>query len=164
MTSLILQSFQGALLREFPAQENSHRVLMRQIVGHFRDLADIVIHFDKTRGPEDLLKRCHGAIEIAGAAMNSLLAARMEVEQGVAAADQIRQAKCFDPSRYPEELAATIAKIAKSAGSSKTAKRPTAPGVCEWCKESIAGDYATHNKTCAPRILAKGEPGKKRKK
>ena len=156
----LLQSFQAALQREFPAQETSHRTLMRTIVGLFKEIADTVIHFDKKRGADQLLRRCHGAIEAAGVAMNSLLAARMEGEQGVAAADQIRQAKCFDPSRYPEELQSTVAKIAKTASSTKGAKRAATPGVCEWCQQTVNGDYASHNKTCSARLLAKGEPGK----
>ena len=161
----LLQSFQAALIREFPAQETTHRTLLRSIVAYFKEIADTVIHFDKKRGPEALLKRCHGTIENACIAMNSLLAARMEGEQGVAAADQIRQARCFDPSRYPEDLVATVAKIAKAAGTSKATKRAAPPGVCEWCHETIVGDYSTHNKSCTSRVLVKGEPaGKKRKK
>lgn len=161
----LLQAFQAALVREFPSQETSHRSLMRAVGEHFKEVADIVIHFDKKRGPETLLKRCHLAIEAAGRTMTSLLAARMECEQGVAAADMIRQAKSFDPSRYPAEMAATIAKIAKTAGPGKSRPRSAVqPGVCEWCSEYIDTDFATHNKSCSQRIQAKGDPPAKKRK
>ena len=153
----LLQTFKAALVREFPSQETTHRSLMRAVVEHFKEVADIVIHFDKKRGHETLLKRCHLAIEAAGLTMTSLLAARMEGEQGVAAADMIRHAKSFDPSRFPAEMAGTIAKIAKAVGSGKSRPRSTVQGVCEWCHESIDTDYATHNKSCSQRILAKGD-------
>ena len=161
----LLQAFQAALVREFPNQETSHRSLMRAVVEHFKEVADIVIHFDKARGPETLLKRCHLAIEAVGRTMTSLLAACMEGEQGVAAADMIRQAKSFDPSRYPAEMAATIAKIAKTAGPGKSRPRSAVqPGVCEWCSEYIDTDFATHNKSCSQRIQAKGDPPAKKRK
>ena len=138
---------------------------MRTVVEQFKEVADIVIHFDKKRGHETLLKRCHLAIEAAGLTMTSLLAARLEGEQGVAAADMLRHAKFFDPSRYPAEMAGTIAKIAKAVGPGiRSRARSTVQGVCEWCNESIDTDFATHNKSCSQRILAKVEPVAKKRK
>ena len=45
----LLQAFQAALVREFPNQETSHRSLMRAVVEHFKEVADIVIHFDNPK-------------------------------------------------------------------------------------------------------------------
>ena len=47
------------------------------------------------------------------------LAARMEHEAGPAAAQQIRQSKTFDLSRYPPSLHGTVAKAQKSVNSVK---------------------------------------------
>ena len=105
---------------------------MRAVVKHFKEVADIVVHFDNKRGAETLLKRCHLAIEAAGKTMMSLLAARMEGEHGVAAAGMIPNAKSFDLSRFPAEMSGTIAKIAKTVGPGKSRSRSTVQGVCEW--------------------------------
>ena len=125
-------------------------------------MADIVVHYDKKRGPVTLLKRCHLAIEAAELSMLSLLAARMEGEQGVAAGNLLRHARSFDPARYPAAMANTISKIAKTVSAGKI--RHAAPGVCEWCHETIDTDYATHNKSCTQRIQAKGDPVSKKVK
>ena len=163
----LLEAFRLALAREFKAQVTTHAPLMEHILEIFKRVADIVIHHTVVRGPEELIRRLKLTMEDADTYMNSLIAARMEAEAGVEAGQIIREAKVYDPSRYPPSLHAFLAKAQKSAhGPKREGKRikggggTGTPGTCEWCKQAIKGDFASHNLVCPARKLAKGTPTK----
>ena len=161
----LLTAFRLAIVRDFPAQVEFEPLITR-VVNHFKNLADIVLHHDKKRGPEELLKRLQGTTAMAHDDMLLLLAARMELEGGVEAAEQVRKSKIFTPTRFPPSLAPLLQKMQqKSSGAGgKTARPQSKAAVCEHCRERVTGGYQAHNLVCSARENVKGTNRKKTKK
>ena len=137
----LLTAFRLAVVRDFPGQVVSSEKLITRVVNHFKNVADIVTRHDKKRGPEELLERLQGTTAMAYDDMLSLLAARMEIEGGVEAAEQVRKTKIFTALRFPPSMGPLLQKMQQKASSTGgKIVRPTVKApVCEHCREHVTG-------------------------
>ena len=161
----LLTAFRLAVVRDFPGQVVSSEKLITRVVDHFKNVADIVTRHDKKRGPEELLERLQGTTAMAYDDMLSLLAARMEIEGGVEAVEQVRKTKIFTALRFPPSslppsgpLLQKMQQKASSTGGKIVRPTVKAP-VCEHCREHVTGGLQSPQ----PRVhVAPGGEGRER--